>query len=134
MNLPELLKTSNRLSISDDGNLFNFFSLLFHLDVARLFILIYVSMNVSTSKTDNLIQAEDHGTSSNEENKRTIHCKKIKEKHKPVLHEDGEIESQNNNDIDRFNEKTDIPTFSKLGELPLTLAFFPSCYMEDFMY
>ena len=134
MNLPELLKTSNRLSISDDGNLFNFFSLLFHLDVARLFILIYISMNVSSSKTDNLIQAEDHGTSSNEENKRTIHCKKIKEKHKPVLHEDGEIESQNNNDIDRFNEKTDIPAFSKLGEFLLTLTFFPSCYMEDFMY
>ena len=73
----------------------------------------------SISKADNLIQAEDDGTSSNQENKR-----KVKEKRKPVLHEEDETESRNNKDPDSFNEKTDIPNVSKLGELQLTLIFF----------
>ena len=64
---------------------------------------------VSIPEACNLIQAEYHGTFSNEENKITIN--------------EDETESQNN-DVDSFNQKTEIPNVSKLGELQLTFNIF----------
>lgn len=80
-------------------------------------VLLLERKKVSIIKACNLIQAEDHGTFSNEENR------KINEKRRPVLHEEDETESQNN-DVDSFNEKTEIPNVSKLGELQLTFNYF----------